>query len=276
MIVAFKLLSNAPINNLNLNSNVDNVLQPNDDEVKNFNDYQKKLKYRRPTVNEINARRLKIEATAVDFNWVINQSKVYWVSDIFIYNYYLRLYILQPSSREPPSREQSTSKSQELSSMSLIKTDIKDDEFGKDKQGLVFDPYVQKINVKPTKNINTSKKSKKIKRARKLPAFFAPHPDQVKYSGAKAYFYDKPSSRPFNTLEDAPHAVRKYIRGDKRGITLDMENKRIMEKERELRRAEELEKKFKEKDMKRKVGRGKGNGDLGVSRVEKFSKHQTK
>lgn len=83
MIVAFKLLSNAPINNLNLNSNVDNVLQPNDDEVKNFNDYQKKLKYRRPTVNEINARRLKIEATAVDFNWVINQSKVYWVSDIF-------------------------------------------------------------------------------------------------------------------------------------------------------------------------------------------------
>lgn len=145
---------------------------------------------------------------------------------------------------------------------------IKDDTEEKDKQGLVHKPYVPLIGLAPPPQHNTLRK--KAKKLRTPPAFFAATPDQCKYAASAAYFYGKPSSRPFNRPE---RCQRKYVRGDRKGITAYLDYKRNDEAERVAHKAHLAEEKAKTKNRRRVEGRGTGKGDtLGVSRVEVANK----
>ena len=152
---------------------------------------------------------------------------------------------------------------QPFAPLAIAKTVIKDDEEVKDKQGLVHTPYVPQIGLAPAPQHNTL--TKKVKRLRTPPAFFAATPDQCKYAASAAYFYGKPSSRPFNRPDKCQ---RKYVRCDKKGITAYLDNRRNEEAEKQAQKAQLADERDKMKKRRKVEGRGTGKGDtLGVSRV---------
>ncbi|TIB98320.1 hypothetical protein E3Q17_03064 [Wallemia mellicola] len=242
--IAFKLLSNAPVTKINVEDAAEASSAEYDKSVREHNEKQRQLRESSPSNDLINSRKSQFESVAVDFNWIKEQSTIHW----------------KPLS-SPTKKTATGPLSAEV--LALAKTDVKDDEEEKDKQGLVSKPYVPRISLEAPKQHNTI--HKKAKKLRTPPAFFAARPDECKYAASAAYFYSKPSSRPFNRPDGCQ---RKYIRSDKRGITAQLEYARIAEEDRLAKKAEAAEQKLKLKNKRKFEGRGTGKGDtLGVSRV---------
>ncbi|TIB70080.1 hypothetical protein E3P77_00130 [Wallemia ichthyophaga] len=258
----FKLLSNAPVTQINVNEGSEGDGSGEYDvAVREHNERMRRQRQSSPPAEDVRGRLAQLSSIAVDGEWVEQQRSVYW----------------QPLRRAiNRSRRSTQSLTNPAPSLALAKTDIDDEEKLTDKQGRMHTPSVEQIALAPspaTAQLNSTRRKQyqkrggidKVRRMRSPPAFFAATPDQCKYAASAAYFYGKPSSRPFNRPAGCQ---RKYVRGDSRGITAGAEYKRKEEAERLAHRATVAEEKAKAKDRKRVEGRGTGRGDtLGVSRV---------